>query len=129
MNKMKSLSKEDEDRRAAISAKLGAMAQEVEQAHHDLAAAIATYNAVIADYNEAVSAADGFAQDMASAIEAYMDEKSDRWLESDKGQAFADWKDEFDAADFDELETVEVPNLPEFTHEATLDDLPGFPNE
>jgi hypothetical protein len=128
-NQMKSLSKYDEERRAKISAHLQEQAQEVEKAHAELTEAIETYNAVIASYNEVVTEATGFAEDMASAIGAYIDEKSEKWQDSDRGQAFTDWQDEFQNADFEEIDTVEVPNLPEFTNEATLDDLPGFPND
>jgi hypothetical protein len=55
------------------------------------------YNASIADANE-------WRGEIAGEIEAYMDERSEKWRASDRGQAYSAWYDAFAS----ELEAVEL---------------------
>lgn len=86
---MKELSKNDEARRAQIGVQLADKAKEVTEAHDTLEAAIAAYNEVVAAYNETVAEAQGWAEDIAREIEEHIDGRSDKWRESDKGEAFS----------------------------------------
>jgi|SRR5215467_830978 len=62
-------------------------------------------------YNEAVDAANQWRGDIASDMQNYYDERSEKWQEGDKGSAYSDWKDEwseeFDQVELDKPDAVE----------------------
>jgi hypothetical protein len=51
---------------------------------------------VIETYNEAVADANAWKQDVAAAIQEYMDERSDKWQQSEAAERYSTWRDEFD---------------------------------
>lgn len=59
--------------------------------------AIDVYNAAISDANEWQSV-------VASEIQDFIGDKSEKWQEGEKGQAYASWKEQYE----EELETVEL---------------------
>lgn len=67
-----------------------------------------TLEKAVADYNETLGDARGFAEDIASAAEAAIDAKSDKWQEGGKGQAAGVWRDEWQAVELDDIE-IEWP--------------------
>lgn len=81
-----------------------------------LSAAISAYNAqlddawggalepVIEAYNGAVADANQWKAGAAQSIQDYMDERSDKWQETVKGQQYAEWRDGFD----DEFQTFDA---------------------
>jgi hypothetical protein len=124
------LDKQEKERRDQIVADIYESAGKLEDA-------IAVYNdemtklrgpldEAIRNYNEVVESARGFAEDIASAADCAIDDKSEKWQDSDNGQAAVLWKDEWESASFDEIE-VEYPDdltIDGIDHAATLDQLP-----
>jgi len=101
-------------------ASLGATAGEVfdrldalkEQFERDL-------ETVMAELNEARAEACSLMEDQANDAESYHDEKSERWQEGDRGQAYADWKNTLrEVADSlgEDIDppSVEMPDRPEW---------------
>ncbi|MFP3443222.1 hypothetical protein R0K18_36360, partial [Pantoea sp. SIMBA_133] len=74
------------------------------------------FNERIDAYNEQLEEARGFAEDMVSEIDSYMSDRSERWQDGDTGPAYSDWKSEWENVALDELEHVEVPELPSTDH-------------
>lgn len=63
-----------------------------------------TRNAV----NVAVSDWNSILDEIQSEAQSFYDDKSDRWRESDKGQAYQQWIDEFDGVRWDN----DMPDMP-----------------
>lgn len=85
----------------------------------ELASHIEAYNKKVTDafddvaqavssYNEALEEAQQFVADVASRIDSEISERSERWQESEKGQAASKWLSDWQDADFDTLD-VEAP--------------------
>lgn len=64
------------------------------------------FNLVIEDFNNAVSAAKEFITDVKERAEGERDDKSDKWLESERGVAVGSWIEalEYASSDFDDIE-------------------------
>lgn len=77
-------------------------------------------------YNEVVSDALGFAQDVAARAESEIDEKSEKWQEGEKCEAATGWKDAWES--YTDLEELEIEWPEEFEieadHASMLDELP-----
>lgn len=74
---------------------------EVERAWEQVTSALETYN-------EALSNAREFAEDIANNIESFYDEKSEKWQESDRGSAVRSMQEEWAALDTEEV-TLDAP--------------------
>jgi len=104
----------------------------------DLDAVIEVYNAKLAElfalvqealevYNATIWDAQSFRTDLVSELEGYRDERSDKWQESDRGQAFEDWIQEWENLDLDEV-TIDEPEpleTPDVCHADDLDACAG----
>lgn len=78
-------------------------------------------------YNTAVQAAAELAEEVASDIQNFIDDKSEKWQESDRGQEYATWAEEWNSPDLFEEVKIEFPSeleTPEMEHGDTLDVLP-----
>jgi len=64
--------------------------------------AVGTYNEQVADYNDLLD-------DVIGRIDGFLDGKSQRWHDAEKGTPWLSWKDELDGK---RLEAVEVPDMP-----------------
>jgi hypothetical protein len=93
---MKRLTAADLKRRDAIVVS-------IRTAEENLNTAVSTYNDAVAaawadlapvidTYNEAVNDGGGFAQDMEASITEYIDERSDKWRESDAAESYETWR-------------------------------------
>jgi hypothetical protein len=56
-------------------------------------------------YNSTVEQANEWLSMVSSEIEAYMSDRSEKWQDSERGQAYEQWKNEFESND---LEAVEL---------------------
>lgn len=125
---MKRISKDDSARIneciARLETELGGLAEK----HAIMASAIEDYNAVIDAYNGVLEEARGIANDIASEIDAYISERSDKWQEGDTGQAYGAWKDAWEGLDLTDLDVVEESDLPEPDHVDELNNLPSEPD-
>lgn len=131
------LSREEDKQRDRIAAELGEAVAAVESA-------VAEYNGMLATIREPVAAAlatlnakleeaRGFASGIVDEAREEFDGKSERWQESDKGQAVSSWLDQWDeaASALDDVE-IEFPDDIEFDEPgaaSTLLELPREPEE
>src|SRR5262245_25912387 len=111
---MKALSKTEREQRDDICTRLRDGWSSLEDAYEQVSSAIGDFNTERERYNEIVNEAQGFAEDIASQIEGYMDERSDKWREGDRGQEYEAWLSVWqnDLA-FDEVEELEEPGMPD----------------
>ena len=83
----------------------------------------------VGKYNEALDDARGFAEDIASRLENEIDDKSEKWQESDKGQAAMEFKIDWESVELqDNLDADEIaPGDIDFS-ELTFDDAENLGN-
>lgn len=123
---MKSLSKHDTARVSELTEKLNAEFAKLQNEHNVLSEAVAKYNSVIEAFNETIQEARGFAEDIVSEIDAYMSDRSEKWLEGERGEAYEAWKSEWENVSLEDLEPVEEPAEPDYDCDV-LDGLPLEP--
>lgn len=126
---MKNVSKADLARRAGYIEQLAAALAVVEDEHRVLQEAMDAYNAKVAAYNAVLAEAMGFAEDIASEIDSYMGERSDKWHESDAAEEYGEWRDAWQSWAPEEIEDGEMPAMPEPTHGEDFEALPERPGE
>ena len=105
---MKRLSKAQNAERHNLTEELIALHTAVEQA--------------LAELNEKIAEARDFRDSIVNSMEEYMLDRSDKWQDSDAGQNYSDWKDNWENA---ELEEIELSN--DFSPDvlAELEDAPN----
>jgi chromosome segregation ATPase len=77
-------------------------------------------------YNELISEAQEFANEVAGRADEEISDKSETWQDGEKGQEATAWKDAWENLSFDEVE-IDFPDTldtPSFEAESTLDDAP-----
>lgn len=122
------------DRKALL-----ALVDRLEAEQAKVEAAIAAFNSALAEhgkkvdeavtaYNEVLGELSDLLSTTADDADSYFDEKSERWQESDRGQALVDWAQALRDAPLDDLE-VELPSDLEDPdwHTDDLRDLPERP--
>ena len=78
--------------------------------------AIGEANAAIIAANEARQRFEDFRDGIHADIDAYFEEKSEKWQEGDAGSAYSSWRDEWDEQICDEISEIE-PDLHEYPME------------
>lgn len=121
---MKKLSKDEEKRRSELSEELKKIAAEVDEAVVAANNAIDKVNDIIERYNNVVGEANGFREDIVNAIESYMDERSEKWHESDRASSYEDWKQEWED-ELSELSTYSELDSPSDLDHEKLDSYPS----
>lgn len=89
------------------------------EAWDDVAAAVDEYNELIGEANEV-------RENLHEEMESWASDKSDRWQESDAGQAHADWRGQWEE-EFETIDEVEKPDsieVPEMTAAEAIENLP-----
>jgi uncharacterized protein YukE len=124
---MKHLSKEQNDQRTALVNDLRTTEEEMVEAHGSVVSAVEALNALVAKYNEKLSEAETWRDGITSDMEAYVDERSDKWQEGDAGSEYSEWMDTFADLSFEAMEEVTAPDLPEFELAQQIEDLPDQP--
>lgn len=120
------LSKAERERRSDI-------AERLREAAINISSAVAEHNAVLATarehieatvdaYNVVLSEALEFAQDIASAAEEAISEKSESWQNGERGHAAEAWRSEWESMDLSDIE-VDVPDDIDFDEPAHADEL------
>lgn len=75
----------------------------------DMEEAWAEVQTALDEYNgEALCTARDWRDRIVSDIDEYMGERSDKWLEGDKGQAISAWKDQFDEISMEDI-SLDMP--------------------
>jgi hypothetical protein len=86
-------------------------------------------NAAIADYNEVVSGAQGFFEDIHNERADEFDDKSERWQDGERGDAARSWLEAIGSAR-DDLEPIDdyvfvAPDVDFPDHATTIEDAPA----
>jgi hypothetical protein len=100
--------------KAAI-AERDAVCSQLRDASEALEKALETFNTTLDEawgavesalsaYNEVVSDANAWREDIAADMQSYFDERSEKWQQSEKGTGYEAWKQQYD----EELQTVEL---------------------
>jgi chromosome segregation ATPase len=111
----------------------------VRTAHAELETAIGTYNEALTEekgkvqekldaLNAKIHEVKEWTVDLASDMQNYHDEKSERWQEGENGQNYSSWKDGYENLDTDDVE-IEFPEDLEVPACAVADDLENLPDE
>ena len=87
---MKSLSKQQVTRRNEIAKRC--------------ATAFAAVAQAVEEYRKSIVEAQEFCQEVVDDIAAYVDEKSDKWREGERGQAYESWQQDWENVEFSECE-------------------------
>jgi hypothetical protein len=119
---MKKINKDQIKRRDELQGKLQSLMADLETACEAYNEALREKWGAIDDalgaYNEAIGEVNEWQQEIASDIQSYMDDRSEKWLESDKAQEYESWREEFE----DEIEEVTLEQ-PEELDTSDLEDL------
>lgn len=165
---MKKLTQTDEKKRAELVEKIGLARQELLDSFDDFNAektrlfddvktAVKAFNdamdgkpapihAALAAYNATLAEAKSLAEEVIGKIDDYVSGKSEKWSDSDKGQGYMGWREEWDtfassicddiefdqgveALSVDEPDDLEADDLGDLTHSEDLDTLPTSPEE
>ena len=78
-------------------------------------------------YNEIRADAQSWMESVASDIQSYMDERSEKWQESDKAQEYDQWRSEFEG-DLEEA-SIEQPDELELDIEDAAESLEQMPEK
>lgn len=78
-------------------------------------------------YNEIVAEVETFREEIHSAMEDFSSDKTDRWTESDRGQAYHAWMEEWGES-WDELE-LEQPAEVSLEPDRSVEDFEGLATE
>ena len=119
---MKKISKDQIKRRDELQGKLQSLMADLETAceayNETLREKWSAIDDALGAYNEAIGEVNEWQQEIASDIQSYMDDRSEKWLESDKAQEYESWREEFE----DEIEEVTLEQ-PEELDTSDLEDL------
>lgn len=76
-------------------------------------------------YNEKLSTARDFAEGVASTTQEYIDDKSEKWQEGEKGQAVAEWQQVWADISLDDVDLGLPDELsePEITHADDIENI------
>lgn len=124
---MKKISKERNVQRDEIVQTLTKLHEELTEQNGAVISAMEVYNATIDKINEQIDAAETLVSEVTTDMQAYIDEKSERWLEGESGGEYSEWKDTWDGVSFEKIDPLELPDVPDITLTQELDDLPSEP--
>ena len=99
---------------------------EMEKAQELVAEANEIAAAAIAAYNETLASVREFSEDIASRLREELEGKSERYQESDKGQAALEFVEAWENEQFDDIEWTDIdpPEQPDPDYRDTLENLP-----
>lgn len=128
------LTKAESEKKSILESALSDARDEITKKYEEINVKIAALNAELDEahvsYNNIVSDAYDFVLGIADSRGDEFDDKSERWQESDKGDAASSWIneykdacDELEGAEFELIKLAELPDLEEY------DTLLGLPEE
>jgi hypothetical protein len=118
---VKRLTKTDSDTQESLIRNLREKADAVSEVWIKINAMIADeLNPAIAEYNGILNDADEFRNEIVGRMDDYANARSEKWTESETGQNFISWQDEWEQLDFQEM-----PDVPEMDFDGfdAADDL------
>lgn len=126
---MKSVDKQSRAQIERLHGEISEAARSVHEAHSNLIEgladlfapfeeAVGAYNEKVADYNDLIDDAIG-------GIEGYLEGKSQRWHDDERGTPWLSWKDHLEEM---RIETMEVPDTPYVPDPQTAvpEEVPSF---
>lgn len=116
---MKKLSKQQQEEQENLVNRLLSQKEDVEDAFNRLKDEIEAYN-------EIVQEAEGWRSDIVGEMDAYYEDRSEKWQEGDTGSAYFDWKSEWEN---EELSEIDAPSEPDMDQAETLDNLSVEPGQ
>ena len=109
---MKKLSKEQIATRDKIVQELSdakaALGDAINQFNDTLRDAWEKVQEQIEKYNAVIDDAKAWAEDIASEIQSFIEDKSEAWQQGDRGQAYEEWRSSFETVELEEVE-LEAP--------------------
>lgn len=132
---MKSLTKKQVQQLTDLQTDLQSASEKVESAIADFNANInELWGDLVLDelneYNKLALQASEFAEQIQSQIQSYNENKSEEWQQSDLGVAYQEWLDEWDEADFIEIDAKmpDETDVPDFDAVEAINKLSAEPN-
>ena len=122
---MRKLDKSQQQQRNMLTARAKSAYSDLEKAISDANAAIALANEKLETYNEVAEDAKTFRDEIKDEMDSYYDDRTEKWQDSDAGDFYRNWKDAWEAQDFDKLDAFEELETPEATNSSGLDNLPS----
>jgi hypothetical protein len=121
---MKKLSKHEVEAKDDLVSDFQKKSAEVERLWSEYEDAVNALNEAISDLNSTVDDMNSFVQEVATQMEDFYDEKSEKWQQSDTGSAYSDWKSEWEQIEvsmMDEIavDAIDLPDIEEFEQVAT----------
>lgn len=128
---MKKISKAESELRDEIVRKLNDAFLGMERAVDELNQAIGEHWSAVEDaqsvYNEALNEAQEWRDNIVTQIDEYVDERSDKWREGEKAEAYESWKSEYEAIDFSEAQ-LSAPDELSLDVENPAEAIEGLPD-
>ena len=128
---MKKLTKEQAQKKAALSEemseKMGALNTLIKKLNDEITAQWETIETAKEEYNQSIRDANEFQEEIASNIDEYVGERSEKWQEGEQASRYEDWKSQWEES-FDECDLEEPEALSE-VEDTFSEDLENRPEE
>ena len=129
MNKLSKDQLADRDARLATLEETGkALLDAVDEYNKAIEDAFDKLDPLVKAYNVAVSDALEFAQEVATDIDDYIGDKSEKWQEGERGQAYIAWRDEWDGWSLESVD-ISAPDAWELDMPEHGEDFGALPDE
>lgn len=125
---MKRLSKQEQQQRdSLVEAMLTArnkVCDAVDEYNNKISELWQPLEDALTEYNNAVTDAQNFRDEIVGQMDDYIGERSEKWQEGDAGQAYQEWKDSWEALSLEpfEVDQPEGIDLPEIEGPEALQD-------
>lgn len=121
---MKRLTKLQETTRSELVDALRGKAAKVQEALAEVNQAIVDkLNVAIQEYNDKLTEADSFRDEITAAMSDYMDERSDKWREGDAASEHESWMGEWEGLDTDHIDEASEIDEPDMAHADEMENL------
>jgi uncharacterized protein with von Willebrand factor type A (vWA) domain len=124
---MKALSKDELEQRAALIERWKEKLAAVEEQRAKVDEMIDDLNRMVDEANEVIDDARRWAEDIARVIDEYIDERSEKWQESERGEAYAQWRAEYENLQTEDMDHFALEENPQPDLETDLENLPEEP--
>jgi len=129
---MKRISKDDAKRKDELGTQIARHENELQDAINKFneakREAWGPVQVAIEAYNDVIREVEGFCGDVWNEIDNYINERSEKWQESDAASAFGEWRDSWQEISGGEIE-LEEPEDVEIPESETADAFSNLENE
>lgn len=110
---MKSVDKQDQEKMEAIASALSDQHDAIAVKVGEINDLISDLNGMVGAYNQHITEANELASEIATQIENYMDEKSDKWREGEAAERYESWLSDWQNVEVDDVSTFEELEWPD----------------